>query len=246
MQARVLDDAPMATHAFGTAGGVLLNVLINVTDPLIRITRLTSSVATSLIPTLGRRRRHPGFTSPRFTCAALMGAGCCSQRAAQSHSEHVGGKQPDFPTESRQQTQFLRKVAMNRLIQKSLPTAAAPPAGAKVALLTTKGLMVGSLISWSDDGAVVEALGDGLVGSEVRLRDQAPDRICEKKATVLWVNERGLGLEFEPDRPAAAKGFSVFPRIQKFFLRSRAVCPRPDAVDEIRMDMRSFGSDHGP
>jgi hypothetical protein len=31
---RVSDDAPMATHFYGTKSGVLLNVLINTTDPL--------------------------------------------------------------------------------------------------------------------------------------------------------------------------------------------------------------------
>jgi len=75
-----------------------------------------------------------------------------------------------------------------------------PSWGAKAALLTKKGIITGMLTSWSDTGAVVEANGEGLAGSEVRLRVQGPDRIWEKRATVIWVhNDHGIGLEFELD-----------------------------------------------
>jgi hypothetical protein len=83
---------------------------------------------------------------------------------------------------------------------KQEPAERLPSWGAKAALLTKKGIITGMLTSWSDTGAIVEANGEGLAGSEVRLRVQGPDRIWEKRATVLWVHkDHGIGLEFELD-----------------------------------------------
>ena len=72
-----------------------------------------------------------------------------------------------------------------------------------MAVLTKNGLITGSLASWSDRGAVVEAGAEVHAGTQVLLRVQGTDKIWEKKATVLWVNTgQGFGLEFEPDNPA--------------------------------------------
>lgn len=85
-----------------------------------------------------------------------------------------------------------------------------PAKGAKVALLTKNGLITGSLESWSEDGAVIEANGEVHAGAQVLLRVQGPDKIWEKKATVLWVNkDQGFGLEFEPDN-LANKGWAAW------------------------------------
>jgi len=96
---------------------------------------------------------------------------------------------------------------MNKPDPKQRQAERLPGKGAKAALLTKNGVITGVIASWSGDGAVVEVSGEGvaggLAGSEVRLRAQGPDRIWEKKATVLWVHQdQAVGLEFEPDNPA--------------------------------------------
>jgi hypothetical protein len=69
-------------------------------------------------------------------------------------------------------------------------------------LLTKSGIMGGVLTAWSDTGAVVENGDEVLAGERVRLRVQGPDRIWEKTAIVLWVKERDVALEFDPNGPA--------------------------------------------
>jgi hypothetical protein len=102
------------------------------------------------------------------------------------------------------------------------PSERVPKNGAKAALLTAKGIIGAVIASWSVNGAVLEVCDGAAAGARVRLRVQEQDKIWEKKATVLWVKEQSLALEFETDGPTRKVGFSALPRLRQFLYSLRA------------------------
>ena len=77
-----------------------------------------------------------------------------------------------------------------------------PGLGAKAALSTGSGIIMGTLVNFSENGALMKSEGAVAAGERVILRAQGPNRVWERKGTVVWVSaSQGIAIEFDSGNP---------------------------------------------